>query len=285
VLLYHNQCGDLARNCTFPCSYIKDTLSHSQHSKNSPYRHSDTLFWVRDKISKRIFSLDSGACASGLPATPTLIQRAKRDDREFRSAVGHQLRSYGVVEEEIVIGFGPQAWSFYVLQSQCPLLRKDFFQHNFLSWKFVPDDGSRAIKCRITNDTTGASIRVSDDYVARNTVPAVGVSEKRCYDVSAEFPSISGDLDLKTPCKHPFEHHIPTTTRPCFASARKVAPKHAALARQKINDMLTCGVFERLNVHQVLMLRPCTLCPKTGAKTSESWEFSGIEPIYCERCT
>jgi len=53
---YHNQYGDHARNCTFPCSYIKDNSSHSQYSKNSPFRHSDTLFWVRDKISNRIFS-------------------------------------------------------------------------------------------------------------------------------------------------------------------------------------------------------------------------------------
>ena len=201
---YHNQYGDRARNCTFPCSYIKDNSSHSQYLKNSPYRHSDTLFCVRDKISNCIFSLDSGVCVSFLPATPTLIQCVKRDDREFRSAGGHPLRSYGVVEEEIDIGFGPQVWPFFVLQTQCPLLGKDFFQHNFLSWKFVPDDGSCTIKCRITNDTTGASITVTDDYVARNTVAAVRVSEKRFYDVLAEFPSITGDLDLKTACKHPF---------------------------------------------------------------------------------
>jgi len=191
----------------------------------------------------RIFFLDSGAYVWVSPATPTVIQRAKRDDLEFRSFGGHQLRSYSVVEEEIDIGFGPQVWSFYVLQTQCPLLGKDFFQHNFLSWKFFPDDCSRT-KCRITNDTTGTSIMVIDDYVARNTVAAVRVSEKRFYCVLAEFPSITGDLDLKTPCKHPFEHHIPTTGRPCFARARKVAPKHAALARQKIDDMLTSGVFE-----------------------------------------
>ena len=201
---YHNQYGDRARNCTFPCSYIKDNSSHSQYLKNSPYRHSDTLFCVRDKISNCIFSLDSGVCVSFLPATPTLIQCVKRDDREFRSAGGHPLRSYGVVEEEIDIGFGPQVWPFFVLQTQCPLLGKDFFQHNFLSWKFVPDDGSCTIKCRITNDTTGASITVTDDYVARNTVAAVRVSEKRFYDVLAEFRSITGDLDLKTACKHPF---------------------------------------------------------------------------------
>jgi len=107
---------------------------------------------------------------------------------------------------------------------------------------------------------------VTVDYVARNTVAAVRVSEKRFYDVLAEFPSITGDLDHKIPCKHPFEHYIPTTGRPCFAKARKVAPKHAALARQKINDMFSSGV---------LMLRPCTLCPKTGAKTSESLEIFG----------
>ena len=62
--------------------------------------------------------------------------------------------------------------------------------------------GKPTIKCRITNDTTGASIIVTDDYVARTTVAAVRVSEKRFYDVLAEFPSITGDLDLKTPCKH-----------------------------------------------------------------------------------
>jgi len=260
---YHNQYGDRARNCTFQCSYIKNTSSHSQYSKNSPYHHSNTLFWNRDKISNRIFSLDSGAYVSVLPATPTLIQCAKRDGCEFRSAGGHQLRSYGVVEEEIDIGFGPQVWSFYVSQTRCPLLGKDFFQHNFLSWKFVPDDGSRTIKRRITNNTTGGSIMVTDDYVAHNTVAAVRVSEKRFYDVLAEFPSITGDLDLKTPCKHPFEHHIPTTGRPCFARARKVAPKHAALTRQNINDMLTSDVLERASG---LYASPMHIVPKDAGK-------------------
>jgi len=255
---YHNQYGDRAHNCTFPCSYIKDNSSHSQYSKKSPYRHSDTLFWVRDKISNRIFSLHSV-----LRATPTLIQRAKRDDREFRSAGGHQLRSYGVVEEEIDIGFGPQVWSFYVLQTQCPLLGKDFFQHNFLSWKIVPDDGSRTIKCRNTSDKTGASIVVTDDYVARNTVAAVRVSQKRFHDVLAEFPSIIGVLDRKTPCKYPFEHHIPTTGRSCFARAREVAPKHAALERQKINDMLASGVLERASGPYA---SPMHIVPKDGGK-------------------
>jgi len=52
---YDNQYDDCARTCKFPCSYINDTLSHSQHSNNSPYRHSDSLFWVRDKISDTLF--------------------------------------------------------------------------------------------------------------------------------------------------------------------------------------------------------------------------------------
>ena len=79
------------------------------------------------------------------------------------------MRSYGIVEEEIDIGFGPQVWSFYVLQTQCLLLGKDIFRNNFFAWKFVPDDGSRTVKCRITNDTTGVSIMVTDDYVAGTT--------------------------------------------------------------------------------------------------------------------
>ena len=111
---YYNQYGDRARNCTFPCSYIKDNSSHSQHSKNSPYRYSDTLFWVRDKISNRIFSLDSGACVSVLSATPTLIQRAKRDYREFRSAGGHQLRSYSVVLWFPTFSVSGTLWTIWV---------------------------------------------------------------------------------------------------------------------------------------------------------------------------
>jgi len=38
-----NRYGDRTRNCTLPCSNIKDNSSHSQYSKNSPYRHSDTV--------------------------------------------------------------------------------------------------------------------------------------------------------------------------------------------------------------------------------------------------
>jgi len=104
---------------------------------------------------------------------------------------------------------------------------------------------------------------VTDDCVARNTVAAVRVSEKRFYNVLAEFPSIAGDLNLKTPYKHPFEHHIPTTGRPCFARAQKVTPKHAVLTRQKINDMLTSGVLEGASGPYA---SPVHIVPKDGGK-------------------
>ena len=84
-----------------------------------------------------------------LPATPHLIQRAKKSDRKLTAAGGFALKSYGVVEETIDIGFGPKAWIFYVVESHNPLLGKDFFQHNFLTWKYVPDDGSRTIMLRV----------------------------------------------------------------------------------------------------------------------------------------
>lgn len=59
---------------------------------------------------------------------------------------------------------------------------------NFLSGKFVTEDGSRTIKDHIINDTTGTSIIVTDNNVARNTVPALVVSEQRLYGVFTEFP-------------------------------------------------------------------------------------------------
>ena len=109
---------------------------------------------------------DPGACVSILLATPHLIQRARKSDRKLTAAGSFVLKSYGVVEETIIIGFGPKAWTFYVVETHHPLLGKDFFQHNFLTWKYVPDDGSRTIKLRVTDETTGNSIRVTDATLA-----------------------------------------------------------------------------------------------------------------------
>jgi len=51
------------------------------------------------------------------------------------------------------------------VETHNPLLGKDFFQHNFLTWKYVPDDGSRTIKLHVTDETTGNSIMVTDDNI------------------------------------------------------------------------------------------------------------------------
>jgi len=193
---------------------------------------SHSLFWTRDKLSNRVFMFDPGGCVSISPATPHLIQRARMSDRKLTAAGGFELKSYEVVEETMDIGFGPKAWIFYVVETHNPLLSKDFFQHNFLTWKYVRDDGSRTIKLRVTDKTTGNSIMVTDDHIG-------------CNAVSSEFPSVTEDIHFNQPCKHPFEHHIPIKGRPCFARARKVAPKYTNLARQKINEMLASGVLER----------------------------------------
>jgi len=121
---------------------------------------------------------------------------------------------------------------------------------------------------------------VTDDYIARYTVAAVRVSEKRFYNFWAEFPSITGGLDLKTPCKHPFEHHTPATCRHCFARAQKAALKHAALARQKIYDMLASGVLEPASGPYASLMH---IVPKDGGKDiGNVVDFPCPEPIYCE---
>jgi len=43
----------------------------------------------------------------------------------------------------------------------------------------------------------GASVMVTDDYVARNRVAAFRVSEKCFYSVLTKFPSITGPLILQ----------------------------------------------------------------------------------------
>ena len=132
-----------------PCSYIANIDDPRQLSKLSPYRFSHSLFWTRDKLSNRIFTFDPGACVSMLSATPHLIQRARKNDRKLTAAGGFALKSYWVVEETVDNGFGLKAWIFYLLETHNPLLGKDVFQQNVLTWKYVPDDGSMTIKLRV----------------------------------------------------------------------------------------------------------------------------------------
>jgi len=86
-----------------PCSYIANIDDPRQLSKRSPYRFSHSLFWTRDKFSNLLFMFDPGACVSILPATPHLIQRARKSDRKLTPAGGFALKSYGVVEEQSIL--------------------------------------------------------------------------------------------------------------------------------------------------------------------------------------
>ena len=168
--------------------------------------------------------------------------------------------------------------SFKIFEQPALALKTEFALKFFKPG--VPDDSSRTIKCRIAKDTTGASLMVTDDYIARYTVAAVRVSQKRFYNFLVEFPSITGCLDLKTPCKHPFEHHTPATCRHCFARAQKAALKHAALARQKIYDMLASGVLEPASGPYASLMH---IVPKDGGKDiGNVVDFPCPEPIYCE---
>jgi len=53
--------------------------------------------------------------------------------------------------QELVQGSrnGGKACVFFVVETYNPLLGKDFFQHSFLTWKYISDDGSRTIKLRV----------------------------------------------------------------------------------------------------------------------------------------
>jgi len=198
-----------------------------------------------------------------LPATPHLIQRPIKNDPKLTAAGGFALKSYWVVEETIDIGFVPKAWIFYVVETHNPLLGKDFFQHIFLISKYIPDNGSTLIKLRVTNETTGNSIMVTDDRKRCNAVSHVTVSDQPFWNVLSEFPPVTEDIQFNQPCKQPFEHHIITKGRPCFSRAGKVTPKYANLARHKINEMLANGVLERAS-------GPCAssmyIAPKDGGK-------------------
>ena len=168
-----------------------------------------------------------------------------------------------VVEETIDTGFGPKAWIFYVVETHNPLLGKDFFQHIFLTWKYIPDDGSTTIKLRVTNETTGNSITATDNHKRCNAVSQVTVSDQRFWNILSEFPSVTEGIHFNQPCKHPFEHYIITKGRPCFARAGQFAPKYANLARQKINEMLANGVLERAAGPYA---SPLHIAPKDGVK-------------------
>jgi len=202
-----------------------------------------------------------------LPATPHLTQRPRKNDPKLTAASGFALKSYWVVEETIDIGFGPKAWTFYVVETHNPLLGKDFFQYIFLIWKYIPDDGSTTIKLRVASETTGNSILVTDDHKRCNAVSQVTVSDQRFWNVLSEFPSVTEDIQFNQPCKQPFEHHIITNGRPCFIRTSKVAPKYSNLARQKINEMLANGVLERASGPYA---SPMHIAPKDGGKDIKS---------------
>ena len=97
---YHNQFGDRAWNCKMPCSYIANIDDPRQLSKLSPYRFSHSLFWTRDKLSNCNFMFDPGACVSILPATPHLIQHARKSGRKLTAAGGFALKSYGLLKKQ-----------------------------------------------------------------------------------------------------------------------------------------------------------------------------------------
>lgn len=59
-----------------------------------------------------------------------------------------------------------------------------------------------------------------------------------------EFPSLTENIDISQPVKHPIQHHLPTTGRPCFGRPRKRAPQLSVKVNTELDKLLQQGIIE-----------------------------------------
>ena len=251
---YHSKFGNKAIKCSKPCTFQpfkNQSVSAIHHSKTVSLNPEISLPKVYDKLSKKLFLIDSGACASFLPATNS--NNTGETPSLFVDASGKPVKCFGSTPFEIDIGFGRMTAVFHICAIEQPILGYDFLKSN----RITLDASTNTLKCDNSVNkisTLQASINSFDGFPAH---------ESRYTKLLQNYPELTSPLDYRKPVKHNIVHHLPTKGRPPNIKTRRVSPEKYKQIKQQIEEMLASGLIIPSNSE---FGSPLHVVPKANSK-------------------
>ena len=190
-----------------------------------------------DKNNDVKWLVDSGALYSIVP--PTLSQRAQGPQaNHLQAANGSQIKCYGYVEKEIVLGSKSYRFDFVVADVKHHILGADFMAEFYLA----PNqrDG-----CLIDLSSFSSIPAVIATGETPSHVTFINEVNNPFYQLLDKYPDIMTPTFTLKEVKHGIKHHIPTEGHPVQFRARRLNPEKLAVAKEELGKLEKLGICYR----------------------------------------
>lgn len=193
---------------------------------------------LRDKLSNKIYLIDSGATKSTIP--PELADLPNiTHTLGLQAANGSPIPTYRKKELTLDFGLGRvYSWDFLIADVTQPIIGMDFM--GFYHWNI--DAGSNVIVDQFTLNAAKCDMNSSKKNNKSLQKCALLMDEKCSYaTLLRKFPELLEKKPNLKP-KHHFKHHIRTNDKPVYCKARLLSPEMTKIAKTAYNKLLRDGV-------------------------------------------
>lgn len=196
--------------------------------------------FLRDKISKQLFLIDTGADVSLVP--PKYNERFNSTNIYFYAANNTKISVYG--KKTLCIDLGLKrslTYDFYIANVQNPIIGTDFLTHFNL---LVDLPGKRIVDGNFLHCSLGQTHKTTINNISiKLTDPESDIGKLlREFHSVLEHTSTPVTPVTQTFCKHTTEHFIETTGPPLFAKPRRLASDRLICAKKTFETMIELGL-------------------------------------------
>ena len=169
---------------------------------------------VYDKLSKKLFLIDTDACANFLPVSNE--NSSDKIQSQFVNASGNPVKCFGSTCLEIDIGFGKMTDVFRLCAIEQPILGFDFLKNNSI----ILDAAACSLSCADFPN------QINVIQASINSFDFLPVHESKYTDLLKNYPDLTAPPDYRKPVKQNIVHHLPTKGRPPNIKTRRVPLKN-----------------------------------------------------------
>ena len=181
--------------------------------------------------------MDTGACLSVIPPTPSERATRPRSDRTLLAANGSEIATWGEKLVNLDLGLRrPFKWVFVIADVKRPILGIDFLSHHHLTID--------AAECKLYDQSTSLQANASICQVS-DPCPVIDftVSCSHFPSLLSKYSELLGPSDYARPVKHNITHHIVTKGPPTYAKARRLSTQKLTTAKAEFQHMLDLGII------------------------------------------
>ncbi|XP_063369336.1 retrovirus-related Pol polyprotein from transposon 412 [Cydia amplana] len=188
--------------------------------------------FVRDRATKLVFLVDTGANISVLPRTPGT--KAQALPFQLYAANNTVIPTYGEKTLELDLNLRrPFRWKFIIAAVSKPIIGADFLAYHYI----IVDITRRRL-------IDGKTLLYTDAQLCTANIPTVrSIDVKQSYhNILADYPGTTRLTSMKLSPKHNVEHFIETTGPPLHCRPRPIAPHRYELVKKEFANMMEQGL-------------------------------------------